>query len=281
MELEWIRVAEDEIADLRRHTQGVAVLPLASIESHGPHLPLGSDPLSLRKVISRLAELEPAAILPDLLYSYVLEATRRPGAIHIDSELLMHLVEGICDEVGRNGFRKIVLVHGHGGNVALHWMFCKRMLERNKPYAVYSIQPLPDMHEFIMSLMDSKSIGHACEMEASMVLAAAPATVKLGKLKGRVYAQQPPPDVAPAFTTVEWVSRWPEMPVGDPSKATRLKGEKILEEWARRLAVTLRKIKRDRVALRVMREFARERAAGGTLKRYGRGITGTTKRRQG
>jgi len=269
MEMEWIRLSETEIAALRRRSGGVALLPLASIESHGPHLPLGSDPVSLRYVMKKAVQLEPAAVLPELPYSYVLEATRRPGAIHIDSALLMRLVENICDEVARNGFRKIVLVHGHGGNVALHWMFCKRILELGKPYAVYSIQPLPDMDGFMKPILETKVTGHACEMEASMVMAADESLVNLKRLHGRVFKCQEAPGVSPAFTTVEWVSRWPEMAVGDASRATRGKGVKILDEWARRVAETVRKVKKDRVVMRVMAEFAGERRMGGTLKKHG------------
>jgi creatinine amidohydrolase len=276
MELEWMRVSEADVAALRRRTGGVALLPLGSLESHGPHLPLGSDPIALRLVVRRAVELEPAAVMPELPYSFVLEATRRPGAIHIESGLLMDFVEAICDELARNGFRKIVLVHGHGGNVALHWMLCKRILERDKPYAAYSITPMPDMHEFILKLMTSRKsrrIGHACEMETSLVLAADPALVNLGRLKGRTFEIQPAPEVASAYTTVDWVSRWPEMAVGDPSAATRAKGERILEEWARRVADVLRRVKRDRITRKVMREFSRERRQGGTLRRYGAGCS--------
>ena len=269
MQGEWIAMSERDVAALRRRSKGVTVLPLGSIESHGPHLPLGSDPLVLRSVVRRMAEQEPVAVLPELPYSFVLEATRRPGAIHIESGLLMDLVENICDEAARNGFRKIVLIHGHGGNVALHWMFCKRILERGKPYAVYSIPPLPDMGEFFKTVMDTEVLGHACEMETSMVMAVEPTLVRMDRLHGRVYRSGRPPDVGPAFTTVEWVSRWPEMPVGEPACATADKGEKIVSEWVDRLVAALRKIKRDRVVLRVMREFAAERRQGGTLKRYG------------
>ena len=168
---EWIRLSEIEVKILLRKTKGVVVLPLVSVESHGPHLPLGSDVLVLRKVLDIAISKEPVALLPELPYSYVLEATKRPGAIHINSDLLMDFAETICDEVARNGFRKIVLVHGHGGNVALHWMFCKRILERGKQYAVYSIPPLPGMGNFLRKITNNKfDIGHACEMESSMMM---------------------------------------------------------------------------------------------------------------
>jgi len=265
-ECEWIKLSENEISKLVRLNGGVAILPLASIESHGPHLPLGSDLLVLRKVVSLAVQREPALVLPELPYSYVLEATKRPGAVHIDSDLLMKFVETICDEAARNGCRKIILAHGHGGNVALHWMFCKRILERDKNYAVYSVPPLPDMGEFLKKITNHKfSMGHACEMETSMVMAVDANLVKLRKVAGKIYKCEQAPAVGPAYTTVEWISRWPKMVVGNPSLATSEKGEIIIKEWSKQLAEIIKKVKNDSIALKVMKNFRQKRKIGGVL----------------
>lgn len=256
---EWEHNTEADFEALLARTGGVAVLPLGSLESHGPHLPVGSDLLCIRSVMQRVAAREPVAVLPALPYSYVAEATCLPGAIHIDSMLLLPFVESICDEAARNGFRKIVLVHGHGGNYTLHQALSKRILEREKPYAWYSIPPLPDMGAFVSALMESKDIGHACEMETSMNLAAAPEHVRLGRVKGQVYKKAPYPDFGHALTPVDWIGRWPDMVVGDPSKATREKGERILAEWADRLVAYLRAIKADTYTGRAYARFIRDR----------------------
>lgn len=258
---EWARTAQHDFRDLIRRTGGVAVLPLASLESHGPHLPVGSDWLCIDHVMKKVVAREPVAMLPSLPYSYVAEASCLPGAVHIDSAILLPFVEAICDEAARNGFRKLVMVHGHGGNYTLHQQLSKRVLERAKPYAWYSVPPLPDMGEFITELVGGRTVGHACEMEASMNLAAAPEHVHLEKLRGRVYRPGPYPDLGSrhALTPVDWIGRWPEMVVGDPSKATREKGEKILDLWADRLVVFLRKVKADEYTPAVMRRFVEAR----------------------
>lgn len=259
MECRWIRTTEHDLPKLRRASRGVALLPVSSIESHGPHAPLGSDTLNLEYVLDRIAEREPIAILPQLPYSSVVEAMQCLGAIHIDTLLLIEFVETICDEVYRNGFDKVVILHGHGGNPALHQMLCKRALERAKPYAIYSIPPLPDMHEFIKSLMQQSEFGHGCEMEVSMNLVSTPELVHLEYLKGKVFRRHAYPDIGSVLTQVDWIGRWPEMAVGDPSKATQEKGEKILEEWTRRVVELLRRIKRDRLVLRATERFRKAR----------------------
>ena len=259
MECRWIRTGETDIAALREASERVAVLPLSSIESHGPHAPVGSDPLNLEVLLEMIEKEETVAILPQLPYSHDLHATRLHGAIHVQSAILLDLVENICDEIERNGFDKIVLLHGHGGNVTLHAMFVDRVLEKCKPYALYSIPPLPGMYDFMMEFMDTKQIGHGCEMETSMNLACCPECVHLEKIAGRIFEEQESPDLPNVNTPVEWTSRWPKMAVGDPSKATREKGEKIMAEWARRVIDLLRRIKRDQVVPRVMAEFTKER----------------------
>ena len=94
----WIENTEYDVERLRKAGAGVAVLPLASIESHGPHLPLGSDMICVTHLIERVIEKETVAVLPPLPYSHVPGARMLPGAVHISSPLLMDLVEDICDE---------------------------------------------------------------------------------------------------------------------------------------------------------------------------------------
>lgn len=254
----WIQNAEHDIARLRKATQGVAVLPLGSIESHGPHLPLGSDVLCAEHLVARVVAKEPVAVLPTVAYSQVASARMLPGAIHVRCELLMAHVEAICDEVHRNGFEKIVLLHGHGGNTSLHEMFVQRMLEREKPYAVYSIPVFGSKAGEIGALLDTKQWGHACEMETSLNLVAAPELVNLKRLGTKTFPSKPGPDVGAARTPVGWAVSHPEMAVGEPQKATSEKGERIFELWANEVVSILRKIKRDRRTPAAMRRYARK-----------------------
>lgn len=260
---EWIRTAATDLAALRDASNGVALLPLGSIESHGPHLPLGSDTLVLQHLLGRITAQETVAILPLLPYSFVPAAAKLPGAIHIESSLLLDYVEAICDEIHRNGFSKIILLHGHGGNVPLHFSLPSRCLEKGKPYALYSIPPLPDMGAFIKSRMESPNQGHACEMETSMNLAAVPECVHLDRVRGRTFEKGTMPELGSTLTPVNWIGNWPEMAVGNPDKATLEKGEAIVAEWARRAVELIRTIKKDEIVLRVMKEHREAKERGG------------------
>ena len=262
MECYWIRTSEYDLGKLREASKGVAVIPLASIESHGPHLPLGSDSLCLENLVKRVVARETVAVLPPLLYTFVVQARQLPGAIHIQSDLLMAYVENICDEVHRNGFGKVVLLHGHGGNVALHQMFINRALEKEKPYTVYSI-PVLLAGERVRAVLESKETGHACEMETSMNLVAAPELVNLKRLGKKTFPSLPGPDVGAALVPGSWIMAYPEAAIGEPQKATEEKGAAIMSAWADAVVKVLRKIKRDKMTPAFLKQFVRKANAAG------------------
>jgi creatinine amidohydrolase len=256
----WIRNSEHELAALRKASRGLAVLPLASIESHGPHLPLGSDTLCAEHLLARIVKRETVAVLPILTYSYVAEARVLPGAIHIPSDILMAEVEAICDEVYRNGFKKILLLHCHGGNVALHWMMARRVLERAKPYALYTLGVFGNIDSGVWKVFETQT-GHACEMETSMNMVAAPELVNLKRLGKRTFKTEPGPDVGDVITPVDWISRHPQMAVGVPQKASAAKGEKLFQAWTDAVVKSIRMIKRDKVVPEAMKDYRHRSAA--------------------
>jgi len=254
----WIENSDATITALREASEGVALFPLGSIESHGPHLPLGCDPIKTDNLVRHVIGRETVAVLPTLAYSSVASARALPGAIHIRSETLMQYVEEICDEVYRNGFSKIVLLHGHGGNVALYQMFATRMLEREKPYAVYSLSAQADKWDEMKQTADCDEWGHACEWETSMALMACPQLVDLEALGSRTFPTVPPPNVGVALTPVDWISRHPDMAVGEPQKASVAKGERWLEMVVTAVVEHLKLIKQDERTLQEMQTY-RER----------------------
>lgn len=257
MECYWNRNTETTLARLRKASKGVAVVPLASIESHGPHLPLGSDTHCIEHIIGLAVRKETVAVLPTVQYSYVSSARTLPGAIHVRSDLLMEIVENICDEIHRNNFNKIVLLHGHGGNVFLEQAFVKRMQEREKPYAVYSIPVMPEIWDGINALMESSHTGHACEFETSLNMTACPELVDLKTLGKKTFPPHQGPQVGVAVTSADWISQHPEMAVGEPQKATIRKGEKIAKLWSDSIIKHLRLIKRDKIVPRTVKSYVR------------------------
>src|SRR5215216_2893188 len=92
------------------------ILPVGILEKHGPHVPIGSDLIQVREWAARATKKEYAVVFPDFFYGQINEAKHQPGAFALPETVVWSLLESTCDEIGRNGFKKIVIINGHGGN---------------------------------------------------------------------------------------------------------------------------------------------------------------------
>lgn len=99
----------------------IVILPVASVEQHGPHLPLGTDSLIISEFTSRLKqrmrdENEKAMFLPLLAYGKSNEHINYPGTITLTAETFMRVLSEIGASCARAGVQKFVFLNGHGGN---------------------------------------------------------------------------------------------------------------------------------------------------------------------
>lgn len=108
-----------QIAQLPDRANTVIVLPVGSIEQHGPHLPCAVDTLIAAGVVghalARLPESVPAFGMSPISYGKSDEHIHFPGTMTIDGETLLHTITDIGESVYRSGFRKLLIVNGHGG----------------------------------------------------------------------------------------------------------------------------------------------------------------------
>ena len=108
MELE--RVASKEaVAD-------TVVLPTGSTEQHGPHLPLGTDALIAKGIARLVGERLEADVAPVLSYGLSEHHMDFRGTVTVTPMSYIGIVKDILDCLARHGYRKIVILNGHGGN---------------------------------------------------------------------------------------------------------------------------------------------------------------------
>ena len=114
----WQDMTTEEFAALDAE-RVIAVLPVASIEQHGPHLPVCADACFNRAVIERTLELlpddVPVSVLPMMPVGKANEHSAFPGTLTVEPETLRRLWTEIAESVHRAGIRKLVLVNSHGG----------------------------------------------------------------------------------------------------------------------------------------------------------------------
>lgn len=243
-----------DIAEINKD-RTVVVLPIGSIEVHGSHLPLGTDTMVIYHVALKASEEEEAIVLPPLYYAYVPENKHFPGTISLNSETFLRLVEDILEELARQGFRKILILNGHGGNRRPLRLLLRRMLEKGfRAHLYILVETLAPILDVIEEVRKTEVYEHACEVETSLVMALRPDLVKLEAVKG-------PAKLGKRWiggnleTMIDWQRYAPMGYVGDPRKATPIKGEKILDLWVKRIVKAIRIIKEDTEYDKVLQEY--------------------------
>jgi creatinine amidohydrolase len=235
------------------------VLPIGILEKHGPHAPMGSDLIQVREWVARVVKKEYAIVFPHYFYGQIYEARHQPGTFALPPRVVWDLLEATCDEIGRNGFEKILIVNGHGGNPNLLRYFVQSQLGRRRDYVVYLYDPAPDpaLVEQVKRLRRSDPAGdmHAGETETSTLLFLRPDLVEMdraGTESGENRKRLALPDL---YTAIWWYAGFPNHYAGEGGKATpelgRLLTESRVDSIARALAVT----KADQSAPALQREF--------------------------
>jgi creatinine amidohydrolase len=233
----------------------VAVLPIGSIEVHGPHMPTGTDSFVAFRVAEKAAEKEEAVVLPPLYYAYVAENRHFPGTISLTAKILLSVLEEVCDEIARTGFKKILIVNGHGGNNSLLKVFLKECITKKKDYAVYAmIEPWASLGDLAAKLSEGRVFGHACELETSMGLYLFEDLVKMGNIKREaMHGSTGMP--SGIVTSVDWQAYALDLYIGDPRFATKEKGKKIIENLVEFVADAIGQIKNDTNVPRILDDF--------------------------
>ena len=233
-----------------RKSSKIVILPIGVLEKHGPHMPLGTDVFTAREMALRAAEEEYAVVFPWYYFSQINEAKHQPGTIAYSPELIWKVLQETLDELSRNGFEKIIIVNGHGGNKAFLEYFGISQLSERRDYALYWYQPSYDpavIREAEAMTMHDKLDQHAGNRETSMVKAIVPDLVH-PELAG----EQPGVDydrinnLEHVYTGIWWYASYPNHYSGDGSKAKAEAGELILQSVTKQFAEVIRAIKADR-----------------------------------
>ena len=237
---------------------GTCLVPLGILEKHGPHLPLGTDLIDCREVALRAAAAEYAVVFPPYFVGQIFEAKHQPGTIAYGSRMMLDFLQQTCDELARNGFKKIVLVNGHGGNDAFLHYFCQSQLESRRDYVVYLFAPEYDAatQARLDKLRRTALDGHAGEEETSVMLAHHPDLVQMARADDESGADQKrQAGLKNAYTGIWWYAGQPNHYRGDGSAGNAEFGQALLEAEVGALVETVRSVKADAVTTALQNTF--------------------------
>lgn len=184
-EVRWERLSSPEIA-AAAGSGAVVVVPVGSIEQHGPHLPTMTDSACVehvvRDAVDRLDGSPLTLIAPTVKFGFSADHLGFAGTLSIPAELLADLLVEIGRSILLSGFRRIVYVNGHGSNASLLYYVVRRIRDlAPEPVTVTGATYWSLAREELAAARRSEEggMGHACELETSLMLHYEPDTVDM------------------------------------------------------------------------------------------------------
>lgn len=207
------------------------ILPIGTIEAHGPHCPIGTDAL-IPEELARRAEAilgsDRIIVAPTVNYGHSWYLGPFPGTIDISSETLGAYITDIGRSFLKWGLKKIVLLNGHGGNSAALSLASERLADAGA--TVLTIHWWVEYKEEILKICTAQ--GHAGEDETATVMAIRPELVDLSVV-GEAHYGKPNGDIK--AKDIERYT-YPNAYSSDPGLASEEKGKQIVESVSQALA---------------------------------------------
>lgn len=268
----WEELREEEFEAAIEKTEGLCVIPVGCFEMHGQHLPVATDVFEADAIVKMAAEIEPVCVFPAFRFGDVSSLVEWKGSVRLEPELMMKLLENLCNEISRNGFKKIMLYNFHGGNVDFLNFFERSMMYRKKDYVLLTrkldtgkVNPaklweriekegsgifpelLPEDEEALRVFVEEKRPdGHGGMDETSCMLAIRPELVALDRMHAvSGYSNHKAEELREMmYAGTLWNVECPNSYEGDPVGASARIGQVLLRLRAERQAEACRRFKR-------------------------------------
>jgi creatinine amidohydrolase len=252
----WQDLTWTELARLPAQT--VAILPVASIEQHGPHLPVSVDSTLNEGILRRALELAPPElpllVLPIQKIGLSVEHIRFPGTLTLQPETALALWTDIGNSVARAGVRKLVIFNSHGGQPQVVDIVCRRLRIAHRMFALavswFKLSRRRDAEASLPEAERRHGI-HGGAVETAMMMHLTPELVRseaIADFSSRWLAreaefEQLVPEGAVAFGW-ETQDLHPSGAVGDPTLATAQMGAEIVDNAAQAFVTLLQEVHR-------------------------------------
>lgn len=204
----------------------MAIIPVGSNEQHGPANPLGTDHLIAKEIAQKAARRAGVVCLPVIPFGVSPHHRQFWGTVSVAPKVFKNYVKDVCLSLKYYGVRKIVIVSGHGGNLASLRETAREMREQDVFVSIFEWWPAAA--ELLPHIFDPDERRHAGAEETSVNLALHPQLVKKSKMideKLRTHSLQTSGIILP-FDSIDGT---PTGVFGNQTNASAEKGKKIFE----------------------------------------------------
>ena len=236
----------------------IVLLPIGSMEQHGLHLPLDTDSfiaVELSKRIAAAAEKRGIHVIrgAPIIFGISGEHMKFAGTISLTPEIFMGMVKNICESFIKHECKKIVLVNGHVGNSSALSILLNELKHEHAGCTFVLLQWWEIASDVIKKNIEV-NVFHACEIETSLSLS-------LGQevRKEKIEVEMPPtkskfieytlyPEKPQISTGISFKEISKTGTIGDPTKASKEKGDKIVNLIIDRSVELLKEIKEGKLS---------------------------------
>ena len=243
-ELSWEEIQQ------RVRECNIAILPIGAMEEHGYHLPVGTDNYQIeemcRRAAKKVADSVGAVVMPCLRYGSTTSTRCFPGTVNVSPPTLIRFLMAQMEALYRGGFRRFIIANGHGGNSYPRQVGGAFIQEFEDAEIFFTGTFGLGLWERVSADPKNVMVGHAGEIETSLMLALRPDLVDMdrvtdGEMFGEFLSKY-------AFVMDDdygvgaLQNRWQTMAIGArgrPYRGTKEYGEELLSEWVNRFAEML------------------------------------------
>lgn len=216
------------------------IIPVGSLEAHGPHLPLGTDTIEVYEIAKEVAQLVDVFVAPPLFYGVCRSTSKHPGTVGITGNTLRSLIRDLVKSLHANSLKNFIIISGHASSVhlaALEEAGESLLSEMPSEVNIAVVSAYALAQKSAGAVCETENDSHAGEIETSLMLHLKPHLVK-GKGKEE-YPSFPHP-----ILTRNKRKYWKNAVWGNPNKASRQKGEIISKSLVDKIVKIAKKIEK-------------------------------------
>lgn len=236
-ELSW-----EEFKEVRKEIDTI-LIPIGSVEQEGPHLPLGVDSLIALEIADKVTEKAEVLVVPPIWVGYSDWHSSFPGTLSLSQETLTRMLREICSQLIEQGFKRFLFVNMHVGNDAPIAVVGNELRKKYQVLiAMVNLWALANEMAQNIEELNEKRFTHGGEIMTSVMLALYPNLVNMEKAKPEYTKSEIPTLVQKNSSRVRFQNHHVSVyrlsaevtksgVMGNPTGATKEKGEEIIERW--------------------------------------------------